>query len=92
VPRDLKDNAYSIPLVPRKHVDVLEDACIFYLMLDKSDDRAQVYANLMQGKLKAMVTQNRGSLLKTSDTFGKLVSRLDMIRAGRKRLVYGDKS
>lgn len=83
VPRDLKDSSASIPLVPRKHSDVLEDAGTFYLMLCKSDDRAQVYANLMQGKLKAMIAQHRGSLARSGEHFGQLIARRDLIPRAR---------
>ena len=91
VPRDLKDNSSSIPLLPRKHIDVLEDAGTFYLMLLKSDDRMQVYANLVQGKLKAMIAQNRGMQSRTGRDFGQIVSRADMMRNGRRRqrLLFG---
>jgi len=89
VPRDLKDNSSSTPLIPRKHIDVLEDAGTFYLMLLKSDDRMQVYANLVQGKLKAMIAQNRGMQSRTGKDFGQIVSRADMTRRGRRRLLFG---
>lgn len=90
IPRDLKDNATSIPRIPRKHVDVLEDATTFYLMLNKSDDRAAMYAQLLQGKLKAMIAQNRGTLARAGKYFGQIVSRLDLIPRRRKRLRFGE--
>lgn len=92
VPRDLKDDAASVPLIPRKHVDVLEDAATFYLMINKNDDRAQVYAGLVQGKLKAMVAQNRGSQVRTGDGFGQITPRRDLLRQGKRRLIYGDRN
>jgi len=92
IPRDLKDSASSIPLIPRKHIDVLEDATAFYIMLDKSDDRAQIYAGLMQGKLNAMVSQHRGSILRSGENFGQITPRLDLINSGKKRLIYGERN
>lgn len=89
VPRDLKDNSASIPLIPRKHIDILEDAATFYLMLNKSDDRAQIYANLLYGKLKAMVAQHRGALLRSGENFGQMVPRLDQVPKTKRRLDYG---
>lgn len=83
IPRDLKDNSSSVPLVPRKHVDVLEDAATFYIMLNKSDDRAQVYASLLQGKLKAMIAQHRGALVRAGKNFGQIVSRPDLSQIRR---------
>lgn len=86
VPRDLKDSASSIPLVPRKHNDVLEDAGTFYLMLLKSDDRMQVYSSLMQGKLNAMIAQHRGSLVRSGEFFGQIVPRPEQL--GRRRRLF----
>jgi hypothetical protein len=83
VPRDLLDSAGSIPLVPRKHIAVLEDATTFYLMLDKSDDRAQIYANLVQANLTAMISQNRGSEARTGEWFGQIIPRPDLIERPR---------
>lgn len=75
IPRDLKDSSASIPLVPRKWVDVLEDAAVFYTMLAKNDDKMQVYANLVQSKLLAMVSQHRGSQVRFGKNFGQIVPR-----------------
>lgn len=85
VPRDLKDDAQSIPLVPRKHVDLLQDAATFYLMLLKSDDRMQIYSSLVQGKLNAMISQHRGSLLRAGKNFGQIVPRRDLLISGKRR-------
>lgn len=86
VPRDLKDSAGSVPLVPRKFVDVLEDAATFYAMLLKHDDRADAYGALVKGKLQAMVNQHRGSLMRTGDSFGRLIPRRDLTGPGRRRM------
>jgi len=89
VPRDLKDNASSIPLVPRKHIDTLEDAATFYIMLLKSDDRMQTYAQLTQGKLKAMISQHRGTLVRSGANFGQIISRRDLLGSNKgPRLSY----
>ena len=85
IPRDLKDDASSIPIVPRKHLSVLEDAATFRILVDKSDDRAAMYAQLMQGKIEAMVAQNRGSLARTGKNFGQIVSRPDNVGYRRRR-------
>lgn len=89
VPRDLKDSASSIPLIPRKHIDILENAATFYLLLNKNDDRAQIYAALVQSKLEAMLAQHRGSLLRTGKNFGQIIPRADLIGGPRKQLIYG---
>lgn len=87
IPRDLKDNSSSIPLIPRKHVDVLEDAATFYLMLSKNDDKMAMYAQLLQGKLTAMVSQHRGSLQRSGENFGQVIPRLDDFQIRRRRLM-----
>ncbi len=86
VPRDLKDSAGSIPLVPRKFIDVLEDAGTFYIMLLKNDDRAQVYSQLAQGKLLAMVNQHRGTLLRGAKNFAEIIPRREQLNNRRRRL------
>jgi len=90
IPRDLKDNSSSIPLVPRKWIDVLEDAATFYIMLLKNDDRAQVYANLCQGKLQAMISQHRGSLSRSGEYFGQIIPRIEQTNVSRRRLFPQD--
>lgn len=89
VPRDLKDNSSSVPLVPRKYVDVLEDAATFYLMLVKNDDKVGVYSQLVQAKLTAMVSQHRGSLMRSGEHFGQIIPRRDNLSLSRKNLRYG---
>jgi hypothetical protein len=90
VPRDLKDNAGSIPLVPRKFVDILEDAATFYIMLLKHDNRAGEYAGLVKGKLQSIVNQHRGSLLRTGDSFGRIIPRRDGL--GIRRRLFNDEA
>lgn len=89
IPRDLKDSSASIPLIPRKHIDILEDAATFYLMLNKSDDRMQIFANLLYGKLKAMIAQHRGSLLRSGENFGEIIPRRDGNPGKIRRFYYG---
>lgn len=84
VPRDLKDNAASIPLLPRKHIDVLEDAASFYISFLKNDDRAGMFAQLAQGKLTQMITQNRGQLLRLGNNFGRIIPRPELAREKRR--------
>ena len=85
VPHDLKDDATSVPLIPRKHSDVLEDAVAFYLAFLKSDDKAPAFAALVAGKLNAMVSQNQGSLLSTGEHYGQIIPRRDLTRRRRSR-------
>jgi len=88
IPRDLKDNSASLPIIPRKHIDILEDAATIYIMLLKSDDRAQVYGDLVKGKLLAMISQHRGAQGRTGENFMTLVPRLDLTDIGRRRKLF----
>jgi hypothetical protein len=90
VPRDLKDSTGSVPLLPRKHVDVLEDAATFFIMLLKNDDRAPAYAQLVQGKLASMISQHRGSLQRAGEHFGEIIPRRDLLRRSRRKLFPED--
>lgn len=85
VPRDLKDNSSSIPLIPRKHADVLVDATAFYIAFMKNDDKAQAFAALVQGKINAMCAQADGSLQRTGENFGQVIPRRDLLRSFRRR-------
>lgn len=88
VPRDLKDDATSLPLIPRKHVDVLEYATSFFLCFLKSDDRMNVYAELTKGKLMAMKAQHRGTLLRAGENFGQIIPRRDL--SSKRRIIFSD--
>ena len=91
VPRDIKDNTASIPLIPRKFSEVLEYGTAYYLLIDKEDGKAQQYAALAKAKLSAMRRQNRAELERTSLDFGEIMPRPDLVmNKRRKRLLYGE--
>lgn len=88
IPRDLKDNASSIPVIPRKYADVLEYGASADLSFEKSDDRWQGYAQKAGLKLQAMVNQNRAELHRIGERFAQVVARADMLYH-RRKLIYG---
>lgn len=88
VPRDLKDNASSIPLIPRKFIEILEYGAASDLTFEKSDDRTVGYANKAGLKLQAMVNQNRAELFRIGERFGQVVAREDLLYH-RRKLIYG---
>lgn len=91
VPRDIKDNTASIPLLPRKYSEILEYGAAYYLLLDKEDTKAGQYVALAKAKLNAMRRQNRAELERTSTDFGQIIPRADIIGSpARKRLLYGE--
>jgi hypothetical protein len=89
VPRDLKDNAASIPLIPRKFIDLLEYGAASYVLIDKEDNKAATFAGLAKQKLDAMLAQNRNTEQRSGEFFGQVVSRPDLIDSPR-RLIYGE--
>ena len=91
IPRDLKDSAGSYPIVPRKYADVLENAATFFVMLLKNDDRASVYGQLVMAKLMSMISQHRGSLLRSGTGFGRIFARREKL-ADRLRNLFRDEA
>lgn len=89
VPRDLKDNAVSAPAIPRKYADALEDIAAFFVLRDKEDDKFQAYAMSAGMMVKSMQKTNRAYLRRTSEFFGEIVPRRDLLESGRGRLRYG---
>lgn len=85
MPRDLKDSAYSIPLLPRKFIRVLEYGAAFYLLTDKRDAKAEKYFAIAQATLKAMMVFNRKELERIGRNFGQVIARADMMPDVRQR-------
>lgn len=74
--RDLQDNAASIPIMPREFFSYLTFGATHFLMLDKSDNRAESYMGLAVKKLLAMIHDNRKGKQLTSKDYGRLVPRI----------------
>lgn len=85
-PRDLQNNSVSYPKVPRKFIDILEYGASYFLLLDKEDDKANLYAGLAKAQLQAMQKQNRTEQFRFGEDFARIVPRRDNTR---KRLRYG---
>lgn len=77
IPRDIKDNAGSIPVIPRKHVDVLEFAAAYEILLEKEDSKAEMYLAKASAKLDAMVKQNRNELQRLGKYYAQIIPRED---------------
>lgn len=88
VPMDLKDNAASIPLVPRKYADVLEYGAAYMVCLDKEDDKSQSFMTLAQAQLALMQTEHRAQLKRTDPQFGEMTARHDQVAHRRLRFGY----
>jgi len=72
---DLTDSGSSIPLIPFGSREVLLHGASYYIMLDKSDNRADAEAMLCKAKLQALVHNNRKQLSLAGNTYGKLIPR-----------------
>jgi len=91
-PRDLFNNQYSIPQIPRKYMRVLEYGAAHYLSSDKGDDdRAAKYLDTAQKTLLAMMKDNRKMLEKAGRNFGNVIARPDLTSDNRyfRPNVYG---
>lgn len=88
VPIDLKDNAASIPKVPRKLMDVLEYGASAYLLLEKEDSKWEMFFKLAGDKLEAAMLANRAELYKDGINFAQTVAREDL-DDGPRSLMYG---
>jgi len=75
VPQDLQDNTNSIPKVPRAFRPYLVHAAAYFLMLDKSDNRAESEFQLARAKLFGLIRANRSTLKRTSNNFARLIPR-----------------
>lgn len=91
IPKDLKDSAASIPLLPRKFIRLLEYGAAFYILTDKRDSKADKYFQIAQQTLKSMQVFNRKELQRISRNFGSVVARQDLLPDARARRlnIYG---
>lgn len=90
-PKDLQNNAQSIPRIPRKFIRLLEFGASYYLLTDKEDTKGATYLQLAQQMLKGMMKLNRQELLKTGKNFGAVVARSDLMpeKNYRRLNIYG---
>lgn len=78
---DLQDNDNSIPLVPLSFREYLARVAEYYLMLDKSDNRAAEKKGLASMKLVALISHNRKSSKSSSNNYGRLIPRRTRVRS-----------
>lgn len=84
-PKDLQNNAASIPLIPRKFIRILEYGAAFYLLTDKRDTKAQTYFQIAQQTLQSMLKFNRKQLERMSRNFGNVIARTDLMPDKRRQ-------
>lgn len=84
IPDPLVDSTTNFPIIPVEHRDCLDFAASYFLCLDKNDDRSQMYFQLTQQKLKAMLKAEEKQKIQTSKTRGKLFARGDLYQRGKR--------
>lgn len=84
IPDPLVDSTTNFPIIPVEHRDCLDFAASYFLCLDKNDDRAQMYFQLTQQKLKAMLKAEEKQKTQTSKTRGHLFARGDLYQRGKR--------
>lgn len=72
---DLTDSGSSIPIIPFGYREVLVHGAAYYLMLDKSDNRAEIEAQLAKLKLQSLINHNRKSLSLAGGSYGRVEPR-----------------
>lgn len=72
---DLQDTEASVPLVPRSFRTFLVYAASYFIMVDKSDNKAELMANMAVRKLKALVQFNRKDNKLSGRWYGRLIPR-----------------
>jgi hypothetical protein len=74
-PSDLTDSGAEEPLIPLQHRNVLADATLFYLLEDKSDNKAGDVGLKTKAGLQAMRSDNRARVAQTNMRRGHLYAR-----------------
>lgn len=85
----LQDNEASVPLIPQAYRDYLVYGATFYLMMDKSDNKAETFSNLARAKLQALINNERSETAKTAQFAGKLLPRQGDGRGLRRFWLWG---
>lgn len=87
VPTDLTSSPDTTPIIPRPFRVALMYGAVYYLMVQKSDSRADAYMRMTQAKLQALVSANRRQMIQGGRDRGRLLTRLDYSGLGRRRFI-----
>ncbi len=79
VPVDLTDSTSQEPVVPATYRRVIADAALFFLLMDKNDNRADGAGLIARNGLQGMARENRGKRAAMSDLAGTITARLDRV-------------
>ena len=87
-PVKLKDSGGSLPLIPIDFRDALIYGAIYHILLDKSDNKAANFLELLQQKLRAMIKDHRREKSYGAKRKGALVPRQEQIIRRVDRIRY----
>lgn len=82
VHRALFDNANSFPIVPSPFSDFLVYGAAHFIMIDKSDSKADVFRQMAQAELKALIADNRKGISNSGQNQGRIIPRPSQVRSG----------
>lgn len=88
IPIDLQDNDASVPLIPRNEIDILIHGASTFILFDKEDDKWEKTLSVTDKHLQAMRKKLRSESFRTSEDYGQIVPRGDMV-GGRRKFRYG---
>jgi len=71
----LQDSENNYPDLPTPYTKFLVYGAAYFLLLEKTDSKAEQYLAMAQAELKAMVNDNRKALSLGGNNYGKLVPR-----------------
>lgn len=77
VPVPLTDSSTSIPLIPEAHREVLSMCTAHDILVDKEDDKQQLFFNFAKAKLQAMMSAQRKARQNARRNFGRMIPRPD---------------
>lgn len=80
VRRKLVDNTSSYPVLPGANTDYLVFGAAHFVLLEKTDSKAEMYGQLAEAKLRALVNDNRKNLQLSGINYGKLIPRRGQTR------------
>lgn len=89
IPADLTDSGSSIPLVPRQHRAVLAYGAAYYLLLDKSDARADAMLMNLKAGLESLVQAHKKQNAQGGRRGMQLTPRRDLVQKS-KRIVTNE--
>lgn len=87
IPAELTNADGEEPLVPRMYRKVIADAALYFLHMDKNDDRADAVGLMAQAGIQAMQIDHRKRISTQSNWFGHIAPRYNKFAKGRRGML-----